>query len=471
MYQQQVQFITKLLMLLDALSVIVGVYSASYLTALYHNGVWGLDELGESYFALFLIFLLNYLLGSFKLYSDRRPARFWSTAQSIVLAVIIAFALLSAVLIVLRMADISRMFLSLAAGIIIVQLLCLRGLLVAYVDRQQKSGFSCHQILLVGSPDRVRTLLQALAIQNSWGHKVIGYLRESDADTDPVPDLPCLGHITDLQQILTSRSVDETIFAISPHSRDIDLAHYIRICDEIGTVFRIVPALFNPKEVQEIRAESLQGIPTLVKSTLRVNPTGSLYKGILDIVGGLVGGAIFLILYPIIGLLIKLDSPGPILFSQQRVGQHGRIFNIFKFRTMVSDADQRLAEVMAQNEMQGHMFKAKCDPRVTKIGRFLRKTSLDEFPQFINVLRGEMSLVGTRPPTVQEVARYENRHRRRLAIKPGITGLWQVSGRNKINNFEQVVALDLQYIDNWRFLDDLRILWKTIWVVLARKAY
>lgn len=148
---------------------------------------------------------------------------------------------------------------------------------------------------------------------------------------------------------------------------------------------------------------------------------------------------------------------------------HGRIFNLYKFRSMVADAESKKPELLPESEINGAMFKMENDPRMTRVGRFLRKTSLDEFPQFVNVLKGEMSLVGTRPPTLDEVKQYEDWHRRRISIKPGITGLWQISGRNTITDFAEVVKLDLQYIDGWRFRDDLVILWKTIWVVLASK--
>jgi lipopolysaccharide/colanic/teichoic acid biosynthesis glycosyltransferase len=174
-------------------------------------------------------------------------------------------------------------------------------------------------------------------------------------------------------------------------------------------------------------------------------------------------------MYPLVAAAIKLDSSGPVLFKQKRMGQHGRVFKLIKFRTMCDDAEERKAELVVANQMNGAIFKVKNDPRITKIGRFLRRTSLDEFPQFINVLCGQMSLVGTRPPTLDEVEKYRPEHLKRISAKPGITGLWQVSGRNKITDFEQIVELDCQYLDNWRFFHDLKILFKTIGVVLQRK--
>ncbi len=162
---------------------------------------------------------------------------------------------------------------------------------------------------------------------------------------------------------------------------------------------------------------------------------------------------------------IWIEDKGPVFFSQKRVGKNGRIFKIYKFRSMYVDAEERKKELMKNNEMSGAMFKMKDDPRITKVGKFIRKTSIDELPQFLNILKGDMSLVGTRPPTIDEVNVYENWHRRRLSIKPGLTGLWQVSGRNKINDFDDVVKYDLEYIDNWSVLMDIKLILKTIFVV------
>ena len=189
-------------------------------------------------------------------------------------------------------------------------------------------------------------------------------------------------------------------------------------------------------------------------------------KRIFDIIGGVVGliltGIITLFLAP----AIKLDSPGPVFFSQVRVGKNGRRFKIYKFRSMYIDAEERKKELEAQNEMKGLMFKMENDPRVTKVGAFIRKTSLDEFPQFLNVLKGDMSLVGTRPPTESEFEQYNEHYRRRLSMTPGLTGLWQVSGRSDIEDFDEVVRLDLKYIDNWSLTEDFKILMQTVGVVL-----
>lgn len=190
----------------------------------------------------------------------------------------------------------------------------------------------------------------------------------------------------------------------------------------------------------------------------------SLAKRCMDIAGGLVGCLLTVLIAIVIGPIIYIKSPGPIFFSQIRVGKKGREFKIYKFRSMYMDAEERKKELMAQNKIEGGlMFKMDDDPRIIKgIGHFIRKTSLDEFPQFWNVLKGDMSLVGTRPPTIDEYHRYSPHHKRRLSMLPGITGLWQTSGRSSITDFEQVVQLDTQYIENWSLNLDIKIILKTI---------
>ncbi len=192
-----------------------------------------------------------------------------------------------------------------------------------------------------------------------------------------------------------------------------------------------------------------------------------LIKRVMDIAGGLVGMLITLLFFPFVAIAIKLDSPGPVLFSQIRIGRNGRRFKIYKFRSMYVDAEERKKELEKQNEMQGLMFKMENDPRITRVGKFIRKTSIDELPQFYNVLKGDMSLVGTRPPTADEFEKYNQYYRRRISMTPGLTGMWQVSGRSEIEDFDDVVKYDLQYIDNWSLTLDIQILLRTIWVVLA----
>ena len=313
-------------------------------------------------------------------------------------------------------------------------------------------------------PPFIEKLPQILEKQLSWGHEVIGRLAVED-DNTLVENT--IGMVTDLPEILRKLAVDEVIFALDPGC-GVDLTQYLSICREMGIPARILPAMWHPGD-KFISVERTQGVPFLTIGTPGFNATGLLYKRMLDITGGIVGMLLFCIMYPFVAVAIKLDSPGPILFRQKRIGLNGRPFLLYKFRSMCEDAEKRKNELMAQNEMGGAIFKVHHDPRITKVGRWLRKTSLDEFPQFLNVIKGEMSLVSTRPPVESEVNEYQTRHLKRISIKPGITGLWQVSGRNTIKDFDKIVKLDCMYFDDWTFIDDIRILLKTIFVILKRK--
>ncbi|MCM1251780.1 MAG: sugar transferase [Clostridium sp.] len=220
---------------------------------------------------------------------------------------------------------------------------------------------------------------------------------------------------------------------------------------------------------KEIRVGRFAGYTVVTYSINHFDYRRMIIKRFMDIVGGLVGLCITGIATPFVALAIKLDSPGPVFFAQTRIGKNGRRFKIYKFRSMYIDAEARKKELEASNEMQGLMFKMENDPRITKVGKFIRKTSIDELPQFFNIVKGDMSLVGTRPPTEDEFEKYNSHYRRRISMTPGLTGLWQISGRSEIVDFDDVVKYDLEYIDNWTLGLDVKILFQTVWVVLTGK--
>lgn len=217
-----------------------------------------------------------------------------------------------------------------------------------------------------------------------------------------------------------------------------------------------------PHELLDKSVEQI-GEFTVLTAGMRVATKRQLIeKRLMDIAGGLTGLIITAIAFVIFAPIIYIQSPGPVFFKQDRVGKNGRIFKLYKFRSMYMDAEDRKKELMSQNKMDGLMFKMDNDPRITPIGKFIRKYSIDELPQFLNVIKGDMSLVGTRPPTVDEYEQYQLHHMGRLSSKPGITGLWQVSGRSDMTDFEKIVELDIRYISNWSLSEDIRILWRTV---------
>lgn len=274
--------------------------------------------------------------------------------------------------------------------------------------------------------------------------------------------------VKNFQESLKQHVIDEIYFAI-PIKFLTEIKDYVLVCEEMGITSRILLEL-SDMTLSRVHVASLGTFPMLTVHSISLNNLQLYIKRIMDIIGALVGLILSSLIWIVTAIAIKLDSPGPVIYYQNRVGMNGRIFKLYKFRSMYIDADERKKELASQNEMSGDlMFKLKNDPRVTKVGKFLRKTSIDEFPQFLNVLKGDMSLVGTRPPTVDEVSHYESYHRRRISIKPGITGMWQVSGRNAITNFDEVVLLDTKYIDKWSVWLDMKIIIKTVFVVIAKR--
>lgn len=292
-------------------------------------------------------------------------------------------------------------------------------------------------------------------------------------DTDPSSKNPALESIKLKELSLSTleyvkrHQVDLVIFSVN-HLVRRKIEHLIEAFSEMGIDSLITIDSFAI-ETLETKLEDF-GTTNVIRLSPRLFTDGELLlKRLMDIAGALVGCFICIIFGLIVAPLIFLEDPGPIIFKQKRVGRNGKFFYIYKFRSMYQDAETKLQTLKDQNEMQGFMFKMKNDPRITKIGKILRKTSIDELPQFFNVLEGSMSLIGTRPPTVDEYNQYSAHHKRRISIKPGITGLWQVSGRSEITDFEEIVRLDCFYIDHWSITGDIKILLKTFAAVFTGK--
>lgn len=333
----------------------------------------------------------------------------------------------------------------------------------------RRRGYNYRNILVVGTGERAQQFKKLLAQYDDWGLRILGFVATDDEATAEIPDsLPVLGRLPDLTAICKVQPVDEVVFCL-PRSNALqrEVESHLLEMENLGITVRMVLNLLElPSTTRELEFFH-EDMPILTFYSRAFNAQQSLSKRLLDVCGALVGLTITAVLLPFIALAIRIDSPGPIFFIQERVGEYGRSFRLWKFRSMTVNAEARKQELMQHNQMNGAMFKMQDDPRVTRVGRFLRRSSLDELPQFWNVLRGEMSLVGTRPPTPDEVSRYQDWHRRRICIKPGITGLWQVSGRNTITDFDEVVRLDLRYIDNWSLWLDIKILFKTITVFFS----
>ncbi|QIB70709.1 sugar transferase [Aminipila butyrica] len=336
-------------------------------------------------------------------------------------------------------------------------------ILLGYFKQSKLSN----KVMLVTTSTSAESILSNIKKEREWGFQITGVaIVDKNMAGKEINGVPVVAHRENLFDVVTKEVVDEVLINV-PNARHLQLDEAILEFENIGLTVNVSIATFNLR-VHEKTLKNFGGYNVLTFTTRVYNTSSMLIKRFLDIVGALVGLTLTFFISLLIVPAILIESPGPIIFSQTRIGKNGRRFKIYKFRSMYADAEKRKKELMAQNEMQGLMFKITKDPRITKVGAFIRKTSLDELPQFFNVLKGDMSLVGTRPPTEDEFLQYEGRHKRRLALKPGITGLWQVSGRSDIDNFEDVVKLDLEYIDNWSILLDMKLLLKTVGVVVFR---
>ncbi len=466
MIQQEAYVITNLIMLLDGLLVIGSGYIAYYLNYEFNDGLLSMPTDIFVASILIVMFVNNYTFNNLGLYKDaRRPSRL-GMAWDIIRANVINFSVLSVFIFIFNEYNYPRQYFIYFAVISTLALIIARLILHFYIFQLSKTSTNTRKIIIVGNLERGKFVSDLMEKQLSWGHEVIGRVTTEENPTNGKP-IKILGSINHLAEILKNNTIDEVIFAFG-HEEQIDIGKYINICKRTGIPARILPSLWR-EDQPNLMVERCQGVPFLIIKTDKFHPAGLLYKRLLDILGSIIGTTIFLFLYPFVGIAIKLESTGPVLFTQTRMGQNGRTFKIYKFRTMFQDADKMKNELVNNNEMNGAIFKIKNDPRITRVGSWLRKTSLDEVPQFLNILRGEMSLVGTRPPTLEEVEHYKSWHLRRLSIKPGLTGLWQISGRNQIKDFDEIVRLDCQYLEQWRLMEDIRIIIKTILVVLKRK--
>jgi exopolysaccharide biosynthesis polyprenyl glycosylphosphotransferase len=300
--------------------------------------------------------------------------------------------------------------------------------------------------------------------QPNIGYHLVGYLEDRSGNSPRQIHHPHLGNIDELQGIVQKHHIHQVILAL-PFWQNGRLPELVQACRNLRIDFRIAPDLYA-LSFDRVDVLQFSGVPLLGLKEVSIKGWNLALKRALDVALIVLSAPVSVPFSLLVALLIRLDSPGPALFRQQRIGKGGKQFTCYKFRTMVADAEARRAALEALNEADGPIFKMRRDPRVTRMGRFLRRSSLDELPQLWNVLRGEMSLVGPRPALPSEVELYEPWHRRRLEVTPGMTGLWQVLGRSN-TTFDEMVQLDIYYAENWSVSVDMRILLKTIPAVLS----
>jgi exopolysaccharide biosynthesis polyprenyl glycosylphosphotransferase len=454
---------------------IIDIYPIKFLTEF----LWDENLRSISYYAIYMgllpvmLVIWGALLSYFGMYKSSGIKRITESLLIVFKTTLVGFVLFGSYVFMLRMQeDISRLFIGftfLSAALLI----SLEKIAIAHIfnvlgrtDTSFKSSLIVfRRILIVGTSQRAKKFIGIIENNPSLSIKIVGLL-----DLDPgkkgeiVGGHEVIGTIDDIPNIINTNVVDEVVFIV-PRSSLNKIEDVLFYCENAGLKIHIAVNLFDLK-FSKAKQTELQGFPFLVFESTPDKLDHLFIKRVLDFVASGIALVILAPVFAVVATVIKLTSEGPVIFKQSRCGLYGRKFNLYKFRTMIIDAESKLKDVLKYNEMDGPVFKMTNDPRITKIGKWLRKSSLDELPQIWNVLKGDMSLVGPRPPLHSEVQNYDNWQRRRLSMRPGITCLWQASGRNKITDFKEWMKLDLEYIDNWSLGLDVKILFKTIPVVL-----
>ena len=336
----------------------------------------------------------------------------------------------------------------------------------AVLRAARRTGSNTRNLLVIGSGARAQYVQQVIAAHPEWGLRVVAFVDDGEPDGGPRVPRERVRKFIDVPALLRDEAIDEALIAC-PRSLLPAIGSVVHACATVGVPVTLLSDLFGDR-LPAPQVRYFDSLATLSFAPVHHNEVDLAIKRLIDILGSAAALVLTGPLLALAALAIRLDSEGPVFFRQVRCGLNGRRFEMLKLRTMCADAESRKVELLHLNEMDGPVFKIHDDPRVTRVGRFLRRWSLDELPQLWNVLRGDMSLVGPRPPTPDEVAKYEPTERRRLSMRPGITCLWQVSGRNQIG-FSEWMKLDLLYIDSWSLLNDLRLLLRTLPAVLLRR--
>jgi len=468
-----------LVRVLDA-GVIGLAFILSYFVSFFLRNVYGLGEMayatspdlaGLIYFtgkykALVLFYLVAWIgtLTIVGAYRDFRTKSFWNSVPHIVVAAVVSLMMVGTPIFALKLILTSRFFIVTLWGVALVLLLAERKLVNSFLDYIHTRGYNHVNLLIVGTGKRARDFIRTVKSHSNWGLSIVGLIDDDHGMFGKeIEGYRVLGRLQDIPFILHRKVIDRVIFVV-PRLWLNRIDDAIMACEREGIPTSISMDLYNLR-IAKVRQTDFSGFPLLEFETFRARVWQLFLKRSIDIVLCLILLLLLSPLFLVIAVAIKLTSQGPIFFKQSRCGLNGRTFTLYKFRSMVAGAEMKRRELEKMNEMDGPVFKIKRDPRITAIGRVLRRSSLDELPQLFNVLAGDMSFVGPRPPLAIEVELYKHWQRRRLSLKPGLTCIWQVSGRNKIG-FEKWMEMDMEYIDNWSLWLDFKIMARTVVVVL-----
>jgi exopolysaccharide biosynthesis polyprenyl glycosylphosphotransferase len=429
------------------------------------TGLFPLREYLKIYPVVLIIW--SVLLFSYHSYHSHRTVALRREMLTVFRVVTFGNVLLATLAYLLPLRQLSRawfiLFAVLSALLLVLEKITLR-VMARYV---RAKGLNYRTVLIVGTGRRAIEVASLVEEHKYWGYKILGFVSDGHRLPNGWAGHRVYGTVPEIRTLLEQGEfpeiVDEIVFAVTRKKLD-EMKQIFLLCEELGIRARVAMNFFQNR-LARLEVEELEGIPFLTFTTTPSNEAQLAAKRLLDVAISLLLLGLSMPVILVAALAIKITSPGAVLFKQTRIGLNGRIFTLYKFRTMIADAQERLSEVSHLNTMSGPVFKAKADPRITGVGRILRKFSLDELPQLWNVLKGDMSLVGPRPPIPEEVRSYHRWQRRRLSMKPGLTCLWQVNGRNNVD-FDRWMQMDLQYIDNWSPSLDLKILLRTIPAVL-----
>ena len=480
MFKERAAFIHKLMFLFDALVLTVIFLLALILRGHFHrfynidlfpvtNVVQDFAVSQDSYFTIMLIIIPLWCVNLYwsGMYRSMRLKTTLDIVGIVLKASFITAVTFSVLAFMLKMEFISRAFFILFMTMSSVVLIFEKVFVYFLITYTRKLGYNYRRLLIVGTGKRAAQFIGKIRAHPEWGLKIIGVVDyEHERICAEFEDIEVLGMLKDMEKIIKRESIDEVIFIV-PRSKLAEIENYLYVCETVGVKATVAVDLFHLK-IARLTQTEFDGLPMITFETTSSKAWQIFIKRVTDFVLSGVGIILLSPLLIIVAIIIKLVSPGPVFYRQKRIGVNGRRFVFLKFRSMRDKATSQLAGLMSKNEMSGPVFKIKNDPRIYPFGRLMRKFSIDEFPQLFNVFLGHMSLVGPRPPLFREVRQYEPWQRRRLSMRPGITCLWQVSGRNKIT-FAEWMKLDLEYIDNWSLWLDFKILMRTIPAVFSGK--
>lgn len=470
MAERLLKFRRPLLALLDLLLVVLAFFAAWYVR---YELQW-YRSVDPAYYTGFTFYLeIGLLAGVFMIvalsvegvYKLPRGTSFLNEFYRLVTATSIVTIILMVGNYMFQPAYHSRLVYGIAGFLILIFLTISRianRQLMAWLRRR---GIGIRRVLLVGAGEVSRMIMRVLLAKPDLGFDVVGFLDDNpEKGKKNLGPFSARGSIDNLVQVIEQYGVEEVIITL-PWQYHRRIMSVLNQCTRLGVRARVVPDVLQ-LSLDRVDVEVLDGIPLLGVKPISISGSRLAIKRTLDLLITLVGMIVILPVMALVALAIKLDTPGPVLFVQKRIGKNGQTFNAFKFRSMVVDAEDLRDDLTDFNEADGPLFKMKDDPRLTRTGRWIRRFSLDELPQVFNVLRGEMSLVGPRPALPDEVDAYESWHRKRLEVTPGLTGMWQVSGRSNLS-FDEMVMLDIYYVENWSPFLDLSIMLRTIPKVLS----